>query len=151
MQNTKQAVFALGEYDYGFDIMDVNIIEKVVPIEPVTNCPKNFKGIIKLRGDVIPVYSLRRKFGLEDVPTNDDSRFIITTTNDMLVAYEVDQMKEIVPLEQEQLFEVPPIVKNADTSYMKSVTNVEGRLIILLNHNSILTEEEINTMKAAIK
>jgi purine-binding chemotaxis protein CheW len=49
MQSTKQAIFKLGEEDYGLDIMDVNIVEKVITVEPVTGFPKNLKGIIKLR------------------------------------------------------------------------------------------------------
>ena len=142
MQSTKQAVFALGDREYGFDIMEVNTIEKVIPILPVANIPTNFKGIMQLRGETIPVYSLRRKFGLPDVPTDDNTRYIIIKTGGMLVAYEVDQMKEIVQLEQEQLNEFPSILKNLNTSYVKFVTNVNGRLILGLDHNKIMAQEE---------
>lgn len=148
MQVTKQAVFALGDREYGFDIMDVNTIEKVIPILPVANIPSNFKGIIQLRGETIPVYSLRRKFGLPDVPTDDNTRYIITKTGGLLVAYEVDQMKEIVELEQEQLNEFPPILKNENTSYVKFVTNVKGRLILGLDHNKIMAQEEETMIKS---
>lgn len=151
MQSTKQAIFSLGDEEYGFDIMDVNIIEKVIPIEPVASFPKNLKGIIKLRGDVIPVYSLRSKFGLADVEVNEDTRFIITTSNDILIAYEVDKMKEIVQFDANQLFDVPSIVKSKDTTYMKYVTNIEDRLVVVLNHDGILSEEEQNKIKAVVK
>lgn len=150
MEGTKQAVFAIGDEEYGFDIMDVNTIEKVIPIEPAANFPKNFKGIIRLRGDVIPVYSLRRKFGMEDIEVSDDMRFIITTSNDVQVAYEVDRMKEIMDFEPGQIYEAPTIVKSRDTAYMKMVTNAEDRLIIVLNQNGILSDEELNKMKAAL-
>lgn len=148
MQSTKQAIFKLGDEEYGLDIMEVNTIEKVIPIEPVANLPKNFKGIIRLRGDVIPVYSLRRKFGLEDIVINDDTRFIITTSNGILVAYEVDKMSEIVQFEPELLNEVPSIVKNKDTAYMKLITNINDRLVIILDHDGILSENELNKIKA---
>lgn len=151
MQSTKQAVFMLGEEEYGLDIMDVNIIEKVIPVEPVASFPKNLKGIIRLRGDVIPVYSLRRKFGLEDIAADDDTRFIITNSNGNLVAYEVDRMMEIVQLEPDQILEAPSVVKNKDTSYMKAVTNVHDRLVIILNHDGILTEDEQSKIKAVIQ
>ncbi len=151
MQSTKQAIFSLGDEEYGFDIMDVNIIEKVIPIEPVANAPKNLKGIIKLRGDVIPVYSLRRKFGMTDADSDEDTRFIITTSNDIQIAYEVDKMKEIVQFEQEQLYAVPSILESKDTTYMKSVTNVDDRLIVVLNHDGILSEEEQSKIKALVK
>ena len=151
MQSTKQVIFSLGEHEYGFDIMDVNIIEKAIPIEPVANFPQNLKGIIRLRGDVIPVYSLRRKFGLEDVQADDDTRFIITTSKDLQVGYEVDGMKEIVQLEEEQLNEAPSIVKNKDTTYIKFITKWNDKLVIIMNHDGIMTEEEINQAKEVVK
>jgi len=147
MQSTKQTIFSLGEAEYGFDIMDVNVIEKSTTIEPVANSPKNIKGMMCLRGDTIPVYSLRRKFGLEDLEPNDETRWIIITSNGILIAYEVDKMQEIVSLLPEQINEIPSIVKCKDTSYVKSVTNINGRLIILINHNGILSEEEQNNIK----
>ena len=150
MQSTKQAVFMLGEEEYGMDIMEVNIIEKFMAIEPVANFPSNLKGIIKLRGDVIPVYSLRRKFGMEDTQPSDDTRFIITTSNGIMIAYEIDKMSEIVQFEDDQVFEVPQLVKSKDTSYMKSVTNIGDRLIIVLDHDGILSEEEQTKIKAVV-
>jgi purine-binding chemotaxis protein CheW len=150
MQSTKQAVFMLGDKEYGMDIMEVNIIEKFMNIEPVANFTNNLKGIIKLRGDVIPVYSLRRKFGLEDIQPNDDTRFIITTSNGIQIAYEVDKMSEIVQFEENQIFDVPSIVKSKDTSYMKLVTNIDDRLIVILDHDGILSEDEQNKIKAVI-
>lgn len=151
MESTKQAIFILGEQEYGLDIMDVKTIEKVIAINPVSNSPRNMKGLINLRGDMIPVYSLRRKFGLEDIEPNDDTRFIITTSNEILMAYEVDKMAEIVTAETEQMSEVPTIVKTKDTSYMKHVINMNERLIILLDQDGILTEEEQDKIKKIIR
>ena len=151
MQNTKQAIFMLEDKEYGLDIMDVNIIEKYMNIEPVASFPKNLKGIIRLRGDVIPVYSLRRKFGLEDITPNEDTRLIITTSNGIQTAYEVDRMSEILPLEKDQIFEVPSIVKSKDTSYIKLISGVDDRLVILLDNDGILSEDEQGKMKAVIK
>ncbi len=148
---TKQAVFTLGDREYGLDIMEVNIIEKFMNIEAVASFSNNLKGIIKLRGDILPVYSLRRKFGLEDIEPSDDTRFIITSSNGIQIAYEVDKMSEIVPFDDEQIFEVPSIVKSKDTSYMKFVANIDDRLIVILNQDGILSEEEQNKIKAVIK
>lgn len=151
MQSTKQAIFMLGDHEYGLDIMEVNIIEKFMPIEPVANFPTNLKGIIRLRGDIIPVYSLRRKFGLEDVEQNEDTRFIITTSNGILIAYEVDKMSEIALFEEEQLFDTPSIIKAKDTSYIKMVASLNDRLVIILDNDGILSEDEQNKIKTAVK
>jgi len=150
MQNMKHAIFMIGEEEYGMDIMDVNIIEKYIPVQPATNLPKNLKGTINLRGDAIPVYSLRRKFGLEEVEPNNNTRYIITTSNGILTAYEVDKMMEIIEFEENQIFKTPFIVQNKDTAYIKLVANVDERMIILINHDGILSEEEQDKMKAVI-
>ena len=140
----------LGDKEYGMDIMEVNIIEKFMNIEPVASFPKNLKGIIRLRGDVIPVYSLRRKFGMEDVEATDDTRFIITTSNNIQIAYEVDKMSEIVLFEVNQIHEVPAVIKSKDTSYIKLVTSIDDRLVVILDHDGILSEDEQNKIKAVV-
>lgn len=147
MMATKQAVFKLGEEEYGLDIMDVNTVEKYISIEKAANLPKNVKGILRLRGDVIPVYSLRSKFGLEEKEPDHDTRLIITNSNGTPIAYEVDQMRGIENIDPEQLYEVPSIVKSKATSYMKQVTNLNGRLIVLMDHNGILADEEQEALK----
>ncbi len=151
MQSTKQALFMLGEEEYGLDIMDVNTIEKVITVEPVTKLSDLIKGVINIRGDIIPLYSLRRKFGLEDIDFDADTRYIITTSNGIKMAYEVDKVTEITMIEENQISEVPVILKAEDTSYVKAVANIGGRLVIVLNNDGILTEEEQNKIKAVIK
>lgn len=151
MQSTKQAIFMLEDKEYGLDIMDVNIIEKYMNIEPIADFPKNLKGIIRLRGDIIPVYSLRRKFGLEDIAPNEDTRLIITSSNGIRTAYEVDRMSEIVQFGDDQIYELPSIIKSEDTSYIKLISNIDDRLIILLDNDGILSREEQDRMKTVVK
>lgn len=151
MQNTKQAVFMIGKEEYGMNIMDVIIIEKPMTVEPSAKLLKNLRGTIKLRGEIIPVYSLRRKFGLEDAEYSEDTRFIITSSNGIRIAYEVDMVTEIVNLDDEQLYDIPEIVKSQATTYMKAVTNVHDGLVILLDHEGILSEEEQKNIKEVLK
>ena len=139
---TKQAIFQIGEEVYGLNIMDVSTVEKFIPNEKAANAPKNVKGIIHLRGDSIPVYSLRSKFGLEEREPDGETRLIITNSNGMTIAYEVDKMLGIKNLESEQLNEVPPIVMSRNTTYLKHITNMDGELILLLDHDGMLSEEE---------
>jgi purine-binding chemotaxis protein CheW len=150
MNNTQQAIFCIGEEEYGLDIMQVNIIEKYMAMRQAANSPKNVKGVIDLRGDIIPIYSLRRKFGLSDAEPDEETRFIITSSNGLLMAYEVDKMQEIVQLNPEQINAVPPIIESKNTSYVKAVTNLEGRLVLLLDNDAILTQEEQNGIKAML-
>ncbi len=139
---TKQVLFQIGEEIYGLNIMEVSTVEKYIPTEKAANAPGNVKGIIRLRGEVIPVYSLRSKFGLEDREPDQDTRLIITKSNGMTVAYEVDKMLEIRNIEEEELYQVPPIAVSKNTTYLKEITNDDGRLILLLNHDGILSDKE---------
>lgn len=139
---TKQVIFALGNEEYGLDIMIVNAIEKYTDIVRVPNGPECIKGIINLRGDVIPVYSLRKKFGLEEKAIDENTKLVITKSNNIMMAYEVDAVKEIIEIPAESISETPIIVKSKNTTYLKSIANINGRMIILLDHNGILTDKE---------
>lgn len=151
MQSTKQVIFKLGKEEFSMDIMDVSIIEKYVRVEPFAQSPKNIKGIIRLRGEVIPVYSLRRKFGMEDIEPDDETRFLITKSNGITTAYEVDRMVEIVQVEPNNINQVPSIITGKDTSYIRYVINLDNRLIVSINHDSIMSDEEQNKIETLLK
>lgn len=149
MKDTKQVIFSVGEEEYGLDIMLVNGIEKYTNVMKVPKSPECIKGIINLRKDVIPVYSLRRKFGLPEIQATENTKLIVTISNGVLLAYEVDEVKEIVEIPGEQISETPVIVRNDQTTYIGAVANLSGRMIILLNHDGIITgaeKESIQTM-----
>lgn len=151
MKSEKHIIFRIGDEEYGLSVMDVKAIENDVNINVVPNAPAYLKGIIQLRGDVIPVYSLRQKFGLEDKEPDDSTKLIITTSNDILMAYEVDLVHEIIEIEENQMIETPGIVKCDETKYIKNVANINGRLIILLDYNGILAVAEQENAKILIK
>ena len=142
MEDTKQVIFRVGKEEYGLDILLVNGIEKYINIVSVPNAPECIKGIINLRGDVIPVYSLRRKFGLEEAEITDNTKLIVTRSKGVLMAYEVDEVREIVEISKSQISTVPSIVYNEKTAYMGAVANFDGRLVMLLNHDGIISDQE---------
>lgn len=148
---TKQVIFILGDEEYGLDIMLVNAIEKYTDFVPIPNAPSYIRGIINLRGDVIPVYSLRRKFGLAEKEMDDNTKLIVTKSNGILMAYEVDAVKEIIEIPAENLIETPPIVKSIQTSYIQCVANLSGRMIVLLDHNGILSLSEQESIQELLE
>lgn len=147
-KQTKQVIFTLGEEEYGLDIMLVNAIEKYTDFVPIPNAPSYIRGIINLRGEVIPVFSLRRKFGLAEKEMDDNTKLIITKSNDIFLAYEVDAVKEILEIPAENISETPAIVKSIQTSYIQCVANINGRMILLLNHNGILSLKEQESIQS---
>lgn len=146
--STKQAVFQLNGEEYGLDITDVSTVEKDMIIKKMANSPTNVKGKINLRGNEIPVYSLRKKFGIEDKKQDKNTRFLITNVNGMDIAFEVDHVKGILDLEPSDIFDLPHVIKCNDTSYIKSIANVGDGLILLLDSDFLLNNEEMKALQS---
>ena len=142
MRDTKQVLFTIGDEEYGLDITLVSGIENYMNVVGIPNAPNCIKGIINLRGDVIPVYSLRRKFGFKEAKVTEKTKLIITKSKGILLAYEVDEVKEIINIQEKQISDAPSIVRNDATAYIGAVANLEGRIVILLSHDGVITDAE---------
>ncbi|MDE6312453.1 MAG: chemotaxis protein CheW [Lachnospiraceae bacterium] len=141
MKDLKPVIFKLNGEMYGIDITLVNGIEKEQHIVSVPNAPEYIKGIINLRGTIVPVYNLARKFNVLDIsPT--DSQLIIIKIGEMLLAVEVEGVEEISDIPASAISEVPKIIRGTKTSYIKEIAKVEKELLIILDVDSLLTEEE---------
>lgn len=148
MAGTKQVIFLLGDNRYSLDIQNVITVENYIPADKMADAPENVKGIINLRGERLPVYDLRTKFSLGYKEPDNDTILLIVHSNGLKVAYEADRMEGISEIEAEQIYAVPPIAKDKNTSYMKNVINLEGQLIIQLDPDKILSEEELKGINA---
>lgn len=144
----KQAVFLVNGEEYGLDILHISTVEKDMDIKILANSPSNVKGKINLRGKDIPVYSLRSKFALEDKKQDKNTRYLIVDIKGMDIAFEVDQVKGILDLDETNIYDVPPVVKGTNTSYIKSVAKVNDGLILLLNSSNLLADEEFEALQA---
>ena len=101
---------------------------------------------MNLRGDVIPVYSLRKKFGMPEAAT-DDIQYIIVYTNGTLLALEVDNVDEIHNIEDNDIHIVPSIVTNADTRYFDKVLKTSRGLIITIDIDKLLSDDEMSQIE----
>ncbi len=143
MADRKMVIFKLGNESYGVNIESVQGIEKVLPIVRIPNSVPDIQGIINLRGNIIPVLSLRNRFGLPEVPDTDRTEFLITKVDETLLALKVDEVDSIYDLETAQIFETPAIVRTPETAYMDQVILLEDkRLTIELNTNELLSKQE---------
>ena len=146
MENIKPVIFKLQGEKYGIDINLVSGIEREQKIVSVPNAPDNIKGIINMRGIIVPVYNLARKFGFEDIDSK-NSQLIITRINDMYLAVEVEGVEEIFDISAASLSEVPKIVLGSRTSYIKEVAKVKDELIIIIDIDKLLSEDEQKDME----
>ena len=136
----KPVVFKLGNEAFGVDINLVLGIENQINIVNVPNAVSYVKGIINLRGQVVPVYSLKRKFNIPDDEPSRNS--IIINTGDVMIALEVDEVLEISDIKEENIVPMPVMIKTIETKYLDRVANIDGKLVILLDVTKLLTEEE---------
>ena len=137
----KPVVFKLGEEYYGVDINAVRGIEKEISIVPVPNSVAYIKGIINLRGEVIPVMNLKKKFNMKNdgVP---GGNLIIVKVGEVSIALDVDEVNEIDDIAPENIVDLPSMIKTREVSYFDRVANVGGRLIVLIDIDYLLTQAE---------
>lgn len=150
MTEFKPVVFSVGEQEYGVDIGLVQGIENIIQVVPIPNSNPNIRGIINLRGEVIPVYSLRKKFNLPTQTDTDNAKFIIVKVDSMLLALEVDKVDEIQNVADGMSFEVPIIVKSKDTGYADQIISVNGRLIVIINVKNLMSDMERSELTSMV-
>ncbi|CAM2893480.1 chemotaxis protein CheW [Paenibacillus sediminis] len=143
-EELKVIVFKLGHEEYGIEVDKVRNIERMMPI---TRVPKTFsfvKGVINLRGVVIPVIDLRGRFGLPESEYTDQTRLIIVAVNEMEVAFIVDSANDVIDLNSDSIQTPPEVVGGVKAKYLDGVAKIgEDRLLIMLNLSEVLNKSEI--------
>ncbi len=146
MDEFKPIVIKLDNELYGFDISRVQGIEREQQVVRVPNTAAYIKGIMNLRGHVVPVYSLRKKFGLPERDSK-DVQYVIVNVNRMLLAFEVDGVDEIHNVDDQNIHDVPSIVANEDTRYFNKVLKTDKGLVITVDIDKLLTDEELGQIE----
>lgn len=143
-EDLKVIVFSLGSEQYGVEVDQVRTIERMLPMTRVPKTPPFVKGVINLRGAVVPVIDLRGRFGLEEAEYTENTRIIIVSINDMEVGLIVDNANDVMDVNEEQIEDPPEIVGGIKAKYLRGVAKLEeDRLIVLLNLVEVLNKEEI--------
>jgi purine-binding chemotaxis protein CheW len=139
----KYLVFRLEDDEFGIEISKIStIIEKDMDITRVPKQPVFLKGVINLRGEIIPVLSLRLKFGLADDVYDEETRIIIVKLDDLSIGLIVDSVAEVVELDDETTESVSNIAGEHALDYLKGVGKLNGRIITLLDLEKIVMLEE---------
>lgn len=144
-------IFSIGEEQYGFDVQLVTAIEPITDIVSVPNAPSRILGLMNLRGEVIPVYSLRKKFLMEECADSAKSKLIVTQYNGKPLAFKVDEVLEMVDFPSEAITDTPIIAKNEQTAYVRAIANKQGRLVLLLNPATMYEGNEEAQMAEVLK
>ncbi|BAH75568.1 MULTISPECIES: chemotaxis protein CheW [Solidesulfovibrio] len=134
--------FSIGEEEFGVDILSVQEIIRMMDITKVPRAPEFVEGVINLRGKVIPIIDLRRRFGLTTRDHDKHTRIIVIEINNMIVGFVVDSVSEVLRIPASTVEPPPPVVSGLESEYISGVGKLEDRLLILLDLNKLLSGEE---------
>ncbi len=131
--------FKLGDEEYGIDILKVQEINRMTEITAMPKSPFSVEGVINLRGKVIPVVNLRKKFGLSMKEIDFQSR-IIVVDSESTVGLIVDSVSEVLRISSDTIEPPPPITGGTGSEYIMGIGKLKDRLIILLDIDKLLSE-----------
>lgn len=131
-------IFRLGKEEYGVSILQVQEIKRVTEITRVPHTPDYIKGVINLRGSVLPVIDLKKRLNLQPEATSDDTRIIIVKVEEIVIGMIVDAVSEVMAISKENI-ELPDSVSGSvAANYLSGVGKMDNRLLILLNLEEII-------------
>lgn len=134
--------FSIGEEEFGVDILKVQEIIRMMEITKVPRAPDFVEGVINLRGKVIPIIDLRKRFGLSTRDHDKHTRIIVIEINKMIVGFVVDSVSEVLRIPSNTVEPPPPVVSGLESEYISGVGKLEDRLLILLDLDRLLSGEE---------
>jgi len=150
----KYLTFTLAEEEYGIGILKIKEIIGMMPITSVPSTPEFVKGVINLRGKVIPVIDLRLRFGMEELEYTDRTCIIVVEidgqTGIILIGIVVDAVSEVLNIKNEDVEETPAFGAKLDTQYILGMAKMEGGVKILLDIDQVLNTEELSALEMTV-
>jgi purine-binding chemotaxis protein CheW len=143
--------FTMGSEQYGVDILKVQEINRMTEIAKVPNAPAYVEGVINLRGRVIPVISLRKRFGFEEKESDEKSRIIIMDIQGITIGVIVDSVSEVLRIPSNTVDPAPNVTTEMGTEFIKGIAKLEDRLIILIDMDLLIERAESVDMLEATK
>lgn len=140
--------FSIAEEEFGVEILRVQEIIRLMPITRVPNAPPSVEGVINLRGKVIPVIDLRRRFGMEAAEADEHTRIVVMDLHDRVVGFVVDAVREVLRIESSAIEPPPQVVSGIGSEYLKGMGRIGDRLLILLDLDRLLSDSEKGALAA---
>ena len=151
VKSSQVVSFCLGEEEYGVDIMTVQEIILYGCITQVPEVPEHVLGVINLRGNVIPILNLRRRFGMPDQAPEDATRIVVMNLNGRTVGVVVDGVNEVLRLGEDEVSPTPQSLSGAGKDYITGLARRGERLLILLDMARLLGSGELGEVTKSLK
>jgi purine-binding chemotaxis protein CheW len=140
--------FRVGGEEYGLDILRVQEIIRLQHLTRVPNAPDAIDGVMNLRGKIIPVIALRKRFGLEPIPADKQTRIVVVEIQGTVLGFIVDSVSEVLRIPADTV-EPPPLLGKATQDYVSAVGKIDERLLILLDIDRLMCGDEIMSISQA--
>ena len=138
--------FNIGSEEFGVDILKVQEINRMVDITRVPQAPSYVEGVINLRGKVIPIVDLRKRFNLEVKEADKNTRIVVVDIGGNIMGMVVDSVSEVLRLPANTIEPPPEIAAGINSEYIKGVAKLEDRLLIFLDLSKVIDVSELSTM-----
>jgi purine-binding chemotaxis protein CheW len=139
--------FVLGKEEYGIEILKVQEIRGYDSVTKIANTPAFIKGVVNLRGRIVPIVDLRIKFNLGKVEYDEFTVVIILNLGGRVVGIVVDGVSDVMALQDSHIRDVPDLVSNIDTHYILGLASVEERMLILVDIERLMSSQEMELME----
>lgn len=139
--------FNIAEEEFGVEILKVQEIIRMMNITRMPKAPEFVEGVVNLRGRVIPIIDLRKRFGMSSQEHDKHTRIIVIEINNVIVGFVVDSVSEVLRIPKDTVEEPPSIISGIDSEYISGVGKLEDRLLILLDLDRLLSKGEQNVLE----
>ena len=142
--------FTLGDEHYGLDIMQVREIRGYEPVTKIANAPPFIKGVLNLRGDIVPIIDLRVKFDIGE-PTYDEFTIVIMLhIGERIVGIVVDSVSDVINITAEEMKPPPEFGVAFDSQYLHGLVAMNEQMIILLNIEKLISSDELGLVDSKL-
>jgi purine-binding chemotaxis protein CheW len=135
--------FALGEEQYGIEILKVQEIKGYSGVTPIPNTPPHIRGVMNLRGTVVPVVDLRTKFSRETRPYDKFTVIIVVTVGAKIVGLVVDAVSDVLDIATQDIRPTPELGRREDMRFLQGMATVGEKLVVLLDIDTLLEEDSL--------
>lgn len=135
--------FMVGAEEFAIPILSVQEINRMMEITRVPKSPAFIEGVINLRGKIIPVMDLRKRFNVEPSSDLSDSRIVVVEVAHRVIGFTVDRVNEVLRIDSGIIEPPPSMVSGVDSEYVQGVGKLDDRLLILLNLDRLFSDEDL--------
>jgi purine-binding chemotaxis protein CheW len=143
--------FKLGDEEYGIDILRVQEIRSYESPTRIANAPSFIKGVVNLRGVIVPIVDMRIKFNLESVNYDDFTVVIVLNIAGRVVGMVVDAVSDVITLTPEQLRPVPAFNSSIDADHLLAIGAIDDRMLILVDIGKLMASSDMGLVETTLQ